>query len=525
MTASHLVPAATIAGRAIAASATAGTDHPAPATVVAGVTGVPAATTVTGATGVVPALVVAVVVAGTVLPAVRVRHRARRRLSQARAGASSVGASGGASPRGASRGARHAGRPAARRHAGRPAALATRDVRRRVATRDLRRRSWPGQLGRGGPGRGLVAVGLVAGVVAATGGVRLVVVAGAGLGVAAIARRRHLAALPARRRRAQLPEALDRLAATLRGGASVPVALADVGGGFPAPLGPELAALGAEAAGGRPTADVLDAWASAHDDRGTRLAATALVLAASVGAAPARAADGVAATLRERADLADERHALAAQARMSAVVLSVAPIGFAALLSASDAGAQAFLLGSPAGWACLATGLVLDAAGAAWMTRLTRGRRRMTALAAALGLAWAVVTAVALDARLAAPARSRLGALPAPVSGADARIGDGLRARQGTAGAAVTRPRPGRTRACRPPGRPRRRRTGRPGHAGRGCVPAAVTRALPGPAGVGRRRPGARGPAGRPGARGGGRRPAARRCRPAPPHDRRRACP
>lgn len=63
----------------------------------------------------------------------------------------------------------------------------------------------------------------------------------------------------------------------------------------------------------------------------------------------------------------------------------------------------------------------------------------MTALAAALGVAWAVVTAVALDSRLAAPARSRLEALPAPVSGADARTHDGPRARRGAAGASVTR--------------------------------------------------------------------------------------
>ena len=398
MTGPHLAPAATVAGRAVAASGTAGTDH------------APAAAG-TEAAGGLAALLVAVVVAGAVLPAMRARYRTRRRMVQARAGASPRGAfgggsfggasgrgsrggasgggsfggasgrgspggasgrgsSGGASGRGSPRGASGRGSPRGASGGGTPGGASGGGSPGGTSGGG----SWPGQLGRGGLGRALVALGLLAGVVAAAGGVRLVVAAGAGLGVAAIARRRHQAALPARWRRAQLPEALDRLAATLRGGASVPVAIADVGGGFPAPLGPELAALGAEAAGGRPTADVLDAWASAHDDRGTRLAATALVLAGSVGAAPARAADGVAATLRERADLADERHALAAQARMSAVVLSVAPIGFAALLSASDAGAQAFLLGSPAGWACLATGLVLDAAGAAWMTRLTRGR-------------------------------------------------------------------------------------------------------------------------------------------------------
>ena len=176
-----------------------------------------------------------------------------------------------------------------------------------------------------------------------------------------------------RRRRAdQLPVALDRLAAALRSGSSLPTALDEVGAAVDPPLGPELRALGREAARGRPVVHVLDDWSSAHDDPATRLAASALVLATLVGSTPARAIDGVAATVRERLDLAAERHALAAQARTSALVLSVAPVGFAALLVVGDTAAAAFLLDTPAGWACLALGLGLDAGGAWWMARLSR---------------------------------------------------------------------------------------------------------------------------------------------------------
>jgi tight adherence protein B len=218
-------------------------------------------------------------------------------------------------------------------------------------------------------GVGLVAAVVVAGLAAAV----IVVVAGAA--GALWARRRQRVAWR-RRRQGQLPVALERLASALRGGASVPGALTAVGDGLPAPLGPELAALGHEADAGRAVTDVLDEWAAVHGDAGTRLAATALVLAAAVGAAPARAADGVAATLRERADLAAERRALGAQARMSAAVLSIAPVAFAAFLGTTDAAATRFLLGTPAGWACLAVGLSLDAAGAWWMARATRGDER-----------------------------------------------------------------------------------------------------------------------------------------------------
>jgi tight adherence protein B len=186
-----------------------------------------------------------------------------------------------------------------------------------------------------------------------------------------LARVRERAAARGRRRH-QLPGALDRLAAALRSGASLTQALGEVGAALDPPLGPELVGLAREAERGRPVRAVLDDWSAAHDDPGTRLAATALVLATIVGSAPARAVDGVAATVRERLDLAAERRALATQARTSALVLSAAPVGFAALLVLGDSAASAFLLGTPAGWMCLALGTGLDAVGAWWMARLSR---------------------------------------------------------------------------------------------------------------------------------------------------------
>jgi tight adherence protein B len=173
-------------------------------------------------------------------------------------------------------------------------------------------------------------------------------------------------------RAVQLPEALDRMATALRAGSSLTMALAEVGQALDAPLGPEIAGLAVAAERGRSLPDVLDEWSSRHDDPGTRLAATALVLASVVGTAPARAVDGVAATLRERLDLAAERRALAVQARTSALVLSVAPGVFASLLVVADTAAARFLLRTPAGWACLGVGLGLDVLGAWWMARLSR---------------------------------------------------------------------------------------------------------------------------------------------------------
>jgi tight adherence protein B len=194
----------------------------------------------------------------------------------------------------------------------------------------------------------------------------------AGLGTLAGRRwwRQRVGTVTARRRREQLPEALERMAGALRTGSSLTHALAEAGHSTAAPLGPELAELARTAERGEPLLAVLDRWADAHADTGTRLAATALALATGVGTTPARAIDGVAATLRERLAQAAERRAQATQARYSAVVLSAAPLLFTGLLVATNAAAAEFLLRTPAGWACVLIGVGLDALGAVWMLRL-----------------------------------------------------------------------------------------------------------------------------------------------------------
>lgn len=202
-------------------------------------------------------------------------------------------------------------------------------------------------------------------------------VVGLGAGVLCLVwwwRRRGRVAAALRQR--QLPEGLERIAGALRSGSSTPQAIAEAGRAVADPLGGELAGLARSMRHGRPLVDAVDDWAAGHGDKGTRLVATALVLATKVGAAPARALDGVAATLRERLELADERHALATQARVSAVVLSLAPVAFALLLAVSDPAVAGFLFSTASGWACLVVGGGLDALGAAWMARLTRSADR-----------------------------------------------------------------------------------------------------------------------------------------------------
>ncbi|MDE0801906.1 MAG: type II secretion system F family protein [Acidimicrobiales bacterium] len=173
-----------------------------------------------------------------------------------------------------------------------------------------------------------------------------------------------------RLRSAQFPVALDTVAGSLRGGTTLPVALGDaasVGGR----LGAELETMTRHVRDGRPLPDALEGWAQ-DDDPATALAGASLTLAASVGGPGADAIEAAAASLRERAAIDGEVAALSVQARLSAGILSVAPLGFAVLLVSLDPTSAHFLLATPAGWACITVGFVLDAAGAAWMHHLVR---------------------------------------------------------------------------------------------------------------------------------------------------------
>jgi tight adherence protein B len=173
------------------------------------------------------------------------------------------------------------------------------------------------------------------------------------------------------RRDAQLPEALERMAAALRAGRSLTAALGEVGDATAAPLGDELGVAVTALRHGAALEHALGAWrAAAGPSPEVALATTAIGLGGRTGGEVARALDRVAATLRERRELRAEVRALATQARASAGVLIVAPPAFALLASTVEPGVAGFLLTSPAGLACLGAGLALDGLGAHWMGRI-----------------------------------------------------------------------------------------------------------------------------------------------------------
>jgi tight adherence protein B len=168
---------------------------------------------------------------------------------------------------------------------------------------------------------------------------------------------------------------LEGIARALRGGGSLAVAVDEVVAGLPpGPAVTDLARAAASARSGLPLVDALDRWgrASGPGDDARVLAAAALTLGADLGGSSAQSLDAAAAGLRDRAALGREVRALTSQARASAAVLVVAPLGFVVVAGAADGRVTTTLLTTPVGLVCLVAGVVLDLVGALWMARMTR---------------------------------------------------------------------------------------------------------------------------------------------------------
>lgn len=175
-----------------------------------------------------------------------------------------------------------------------------------------------------------------------------------------------------RRLEGGLPEVLEGVARALRSGASLRLALGEAVPATAGALGADLRAVVLAADGGVPLAVALDGWVDRRPLPGVRLAVATLGLGAETGGAQARALDGVAETLRGRLAVAAEVRALSSQARLSGLVIALAPVVFSGLAAATDGRTADFLFRTPVGLACLVAGLGLDACAASWMVRLCR---------------------------------------------------------------------------------------------------------------------------------------------------------
>ena len=143
-----------------------------------------------------------------------------------------------------------------------------------------------------------------------------------------------------------------------------------------------------------------------------------------MGGRAADAIDGLASSLRHRLDAVAEARSLSAQARLSAVVVGAAPLGYLAFSAMVDPGAVTALVATGVGRVCLVVGLGLEAlAGSLDPAHPEVGRvRATTMLPWVLGAAWGIAVAVPLARRAGAGpgrgARHLAGVGPAIATGA-----------------------------------------------------------------------------------------------------------
>ena len=215
----------------------------------------------------------------------------------------------------------------------------------------------------------ILVVGLVAGVLpAGLVGVGIIVLPSVGQRVGRWRREQSV--------EAAMPQLLDEMARGMRAGLSPSIAFVEAVRVAPAPVAMAATAVVDRLRSGDDLVRACAAWAIERASPGAELLATAVSVGSVVGGVHARTIDAVAATLRERQAMDAELATQALQARLSALVMTVAPIVFCGFLVLSDPRASHFLLRTPMGIVCAMVGIALDTVAALWMARIAQGARR-----------------------------------------------------------------------------------------------------------------------------------------------------
>jgi tight adherence protein B len=210
---------------------------------------------------------------------------------------------------------------------------------------------------------GAVMFGLVAGLAPAAAGPFAVA------RVLAARRRRYRAAVDA-----GVPEMAVGIADALSGGCSLRSAVAESASGLGGAAGHELRRTAAELAAGAPTDDALEAMRRRARSPGMDTLVTACVLQRRAGGDLARLLRHSARALEDQARLEDEVRAATAQARFTALIVVLLPLGGALLAELASPGWFAGLWSSFLTAWLVGVALALQAVAAVLMNRMARVR-------------------------------------------------------------------------------------------------------------------------------------------------------
>jgi Flp pilus assembly protein TadB len=156
---------------------------------------------------------------------------------------------------------------------------------------------------------------------------------------------------------------LDAIALQVRSGSSLAAAIVDEVDGS-SPLGE----IGDRLTAGGSLVEVLAEVVPSDAD--LALAVQALSATAHLGGPIAATLDEAAAVLRERTAARAERRAHSSQARLSARVLTIVPVGFAVWSAVASRSTREIYVSTFAGGVCALSGLALNLVGWQWMKRI-----------------------------------------------------------------------------------------------------------------------------------------------------------
>ena len=170
----------------------------------------------------------------------------------------------------------------------------------------------------------------------------------------------------------RLAEAVSLIASAMRSGRSLHQAIELAATDLDPLLGSTFRRLADRTGLGDPMDESIDAWARDVGGPDARLVAGVLKLHRRTGGSLAASLENLAGTLRDRRASARELESLTAQARLSATILGLLPIGFFLFLSVIARRDLEAAYETPTGVAAIGLGFALQAAAYVWIRRLLR---------------------------------------------------------------------------------------------------------------------------------------------------------
>jgi tight adherence protein B len=187
----------------------------------------------------------------------------------------------------------------------------------------------------------------------------------------------RIALMVLRRRRqarlvAQLPDAIQALAALLRAGHSLGQATTTLADTQPPPLRDEWRLLQRRLRMGERADVAFESLAARIDAPEARLFATTVRIAVELGGSLAEALENLATATRKRLEMQARIGALTSQGRLQGVIVGALPLLLMLAFTVMDAAAMELLWRRPAGWAALAVILCLEICGFVMIRRIVR---------------------------------------------------------------------------------------------------------------------------------------------------------